>query len=586
MQKPDDTRSPTTELDMQAQAMLARLSGSLSPQSMTLAWLDWASHLAASPGKLAELSQLAMQQANTLNNYARESMVAANRRQLSTEAPAPALPLPDRRFKDPLWQKFPYNVLQQAFLMNQQWWDTATRDVRGVNPHHADLVNFIARQITDTLSPANQLLTNPIATQFTIDQRGANLVRGINNFLDDLRRQREGLPPPGTEDFQVGQNVGLTKGKVVLRTPVMELIQYAPQTDKVHPEPILLIPAWIMKYYILDLSSHNSLVRYLVENGHTVFCISWKNPGEAERDLGMDDYLEMGSTAAMEAIQAIVPGQKVHATGYCLGGTLLAIAAAAMVREGQGDRLASLTLLAAQTDFSEPGEISLFIDDSQVSMLEAEMHQAGYLRADQMAGAFQMLRSYDLLWSKMVQDYLLGERRSMIDLMAWNADATRMPARMHTEYLRRLFLNNELASSRYVVHGKPVTLLNVTQPIFCVGTTTDHVAPWRSVYKLHRLCPAEITFVLTSGGHNAGVVNPPENSRRRYQMAVRPANAIAPNPDEWLAGAALHEGSWWAEWLSWLKARSGTPVTPPSMGAPRKGYKPLEDAPGQYVHEK
>src|SRR5690606_17580068 len=283
--------------------------------------------------------------------------------------------------------------------------------------------------------------------------------------------------------------------------PVMELIQYAPQTDKVHPEPVLVIPAWIMKYYVLDLSPHNSLVRYLVENGYTVFCISWKNPGEEERDLGMDDYIKQGIIAALDAIQAIVPKSKVHATGYCLGGTLLAIGAAALARDGQVDRLASLTLLTAQVDFSEPGEISLFIDESQVSMLEAEMELAGYLRADQMAGAFQMLRSYDLLWSKMVQEYLMGERQQLNDLMAWNADATRMPARMHAQYLRRLYLNNELSASRYPVNGRAVTLANLTLPTFCVGTVTDHVAPWHSVYKLHDYCPAEITFVLTNGGH-------------------------------------------------------------------------------------
>jgi len=586
MQNPKDAQSPTKDLDMQAQAMLARLSGSLSPQSVALAWLDWASHLATSPGKLTELTQLAMEQANALNNYTRESMVAASQQHLSTDTPLPTPPLQDRRFKDPLWQQFPYNVMQQAFLMNQHWWDTATRDVRGVEQHHADVVNFISRQLTDTLSPANQLLTNPIATQLTMDQRGANLVRGMMNFIEDARRQRNGQPQSGTEEFQVGRDVGVTEGKVVLRTPVMELIQYTPKTDKVHPEPILLVPAWIMKYYILDLSPHNSLVRYLVENGHTVFCISWKNPGPEDRELGMDDYLEQGFTAALDAVQTIVPERAVHATGYCLGGTLLAIAAAALVRDGQADRLASLTLLGAQTDFSEPGEISLFIDESQVSMLEAEMAQSGYLRADQMAGAFQMLRSYDLLWSKMVQDYLIGERSGMIDLMAWNADATRMPARMHAQYLRRLFLNNELASSRYVVHGRPVTLLNVMLPTFCVGTTTDHVAPWRSVYKLHSLSPAEITFVLTSGGHNAGIVNPPEGSRRRYQVATRPANGGVPLADEWQANAPLHEGSWWPEWLAWLKARSGTPIKPPTMGAARKGYKPLDAAPGRYVHER
>lgn len=584
--KPDTPRTPNAELDARAQALLARVSGSLSPQSVALAWLDWASHLATSPGKLASLSHLAMTQSHALGRYAQRSLAAAGEAALSPAATPPEPPLHDRRFGHIEWQRYPFNVLHQAFLMNQHWWDTATRDVRGVDRHHADVVNFIARQLTDTLSPANQLLTNPVALNATVEERGANLARGIEHFMDDMHRLQDGHPPAGTEKFVVGKDVALTPGKVVLRTPVMELIQYAPQTDKVHPEPVLVIPAWIMKYYILDLSPHNSLVRYLVENGHTVFCISWKNPTDAERNLGMDDYLDQGFVAALDAIQAIAPQSKIHAAGYCLGGTLLAIAAAALSRDGQADRLASLTLLAAQTDFSEPGEIGLFIDESQVSMLEAEMELAGFLRADQMAGAFQMLRSYDLLWSKMVQEYLMGERRPMSDLMAWNADTTRMPARMHTKYLRRLYLNNELASSRYPVKGRAVSLSSVTLPTFCVGTVTDHVAPWRSVYKLHDLCPAEITFVLTSGGHNAGVVNPPGESRRRYQVATRPANGGVQYPDEWHASAPLHEGSWWPEWLGWLKAHSGAPVNPPSMGAPRKGYRPIADAPGQYVHER
>ena len=586
MTPPVQPSNPHAELDQQAQAMLAIASGSLSPQSIALAWLDWASHLATSPGKLTELAQMPAEHAVALARYAQESLTAAGHQALNSPATPPEPPLSDRRFSDPLWQQFPYNVLQQSFLMNQRWWDTATRGVRGVTPHHADVVNFIARQLTDMFSPANQLLTNPIALKTTAEQGGVNLLQGMVHFMEDLERRRDSLPPVGAEEYKVGRDVAVSEGKVVLRTPVVELIQYAPTTEKVHPEPILLIPAWIMKYYILDLSPHNSLVRYLVENGHTVFCISWKNPGEAERDLGMADYLEHGFNAVLQAIDTIVPGRKVHAAGYCLGGTLLSIAAATLVRDGQIDRLASVTLLAAQTDFSEPGEISLFIDESQVSMLEAEMAQAGYLRADQMAGAFQMLRSYDLLWSKMVQEYLLGERTPMNDLMAWNADATRMPARMHTEYLRHLFLDNELACSRYMVGGKPVTLLNLNLPVFCVGTVTDHVAPWRSVYKLHSLCPTEITFALTSGGHNAGIVNPPGNARRRYQIAVREAQGGVPTPDEWQAGAPLHQGSWWPAWLEWLKSRSGDPIKPPALGAPRKGYPLLADAPGEYVHEK
>jgi len=382
----------------------------------------------------------------------------------------------------------------------------------------------------------------------------------------------------------VGRDVAVTPGKVVLKNRVMELIQYAPTTASVHAEPVLIVPAWIMKYYILDLSPHDSLIKYLVDNGHTVFCISWKNPGEAERDLGMDDYLRDGFHAALAAVNAIVPKHKVHTVGYCLGGTLLAIAAAAMARDGD-ERLASASFFAAQTDFSEPGELGLFIDESQVSLLEAQMDEAGYLTAAQMAGAFQMLRSYDLLWSRIVNEYLLGERPGMNDLMAWNADATRMPARMHSEYLRRLFLDDDLSEGRYPAGGKPVSLGDLTLPIFMVGTTTDHIAPWRSVHKLHYLSPAEITFALTSGGHNAGVVNPPlAGSHRSYQLLTREAGGTYLAPDDWLTVAATVQGSWWPAWQHWLAGRSGQQVKPPRIGA--AGYKPLADAPGRYVLEK
>ena len=419
--------------------------------------------------------------------------------------------------------------------------------------------------------------------QRTLQQGGANLLRGALNAADDLQRLAADQGPAGVEDFVVGRDVGITPGKVVLKNRLMELIQYTPTTATVHPEPILIVPAWIMKYYILDLSPHNSLIRYLVDQGYTVFCLSWKNPGYEDRDLGMDDYLKLGFHAALDAVTTIVPGQKVHATGYCLGGTMLAIAAAAMARDGD-ERLASLSLLAAQTDFSEPGELGLFIDESQLSLLEAQMAQTGYLKASQMAGAFQMLRSYDMLWSRLVNEYLLGERAPMNDLMAWNADATRMPARMHSQYLRRLFLNDDLSEGRYPVDGKPVSLSNLTLPMFMVGTLTDHVAPWRSVFKLHQMSPAEITFALTSGGHNAGIVNPPGNPRRRYQLLTRPAGGSYVAPDEWLETAPQTQGSWWPAWLQWLQARSGTPVKPPRMGA--GAYQPVGDAPGTYVLEK
>ena len=561
-------------------AALARRFSSLSPAAGLLAASDWALHLATSPGKCMDLARLAMHQSGELAEYARERMTAGSDRQarLGVE---PAVE--DRRFRDPEWQQWPFNYLHQSFLFRQQWWDAATRGVRGVEKHHENIVSFAARQWLDIFSPGNQLATNPVVLKRTLQQGGANLLRGAMNAVDDLQRLAAEQGPAGVEDFVVGRDVAITPGKVVLKNRLMELIQYTPTTAAVHPEPILIVPAWIMKYYILDLSPHNSLIGYLVDQGHTVFCVSWKNPGYEDRDLGMDDYLELGFHAALDAVTTIVPGQKVHATGYCLGGTMLAIAAAAMARDGD-ERLASLSLLAAQTDFSEPGELGLFIDESQLRLLDAQMHQNGYLKASQMAGAFQMLRSYDLLWSRMVNEYLLGERAPMNDLMAWNADATRMPALMHSQYLRRLFLNDDLSEGRYPVDGRPVSLGNLTLPMFMVGTLTDHVAPWRSVFKLHQMSPAEITFALTSGGHNGGIVNPPGNERRRYQLLTRPAGGSYVAPEEWLETAPRTQGSWWPAWLEWLKARSGTPAKPPRMGA--GAYKPVGDAPGTYVLEK
>jgi polyhydroxyalkanoate synthase len=390
------------------------------------------------------------------------------------------------------------------------------------------------------------------------------------------------MPPPGAEQFIVGRDVAITPGKVVFKNRLIELIQYAPTTPQVHPEPVLIVPAWIMKYYILDLSPSNSLVKYLVDQGHTVFCISWKNPTAEDRDLGLEDYLKLGVFDALEAISQIAPNRKVHAIGYCLGGTLLAIAAAAMARDRR-DRLASITLLAAQTEFSEPGELALFIDESQVNLLEAEMRKTGYLDARQMAGAFNMLRPYDLLWSQMVKRYLLGRPLAMNDLMAWNYDTTRMPARMHAEYLRHFYLHDDLAERRCRVGGRPVSLTDVKVPVFLVGTVTDHVAPWRSVFKLHYLTETEITFVLTSGGHNAGIVSPPGHPRRHYQLMKSAAGEHRLDPDAWLAAAPDHPGSWWPAWHEWLAARSGAPVDPPPLGI--RG-QPVADAPGSYVLEK
>lgn len=569
----------TKRLDQRFHADLARITASVSPASCLLAFLDWAMHLAVSPGKQLELQRLALGEIVEWNHCLRDSFVSGGSGSQPCVEPAGR----DRRFDAPEWQRWPFAALQQAFRSAEKYWAAATRDVRGVSEHHANVVAFAARQWLDVFSPGNFLATNPLVLDRTARQGGANLVRGALNAFDDMQRLVSGQQPAGVEHFAPGRDVAVTPGKVVLRNRLIELIQYSPTTAKVRPEPILIVPAWIMKYYILDLSPGNSLIKYLVDQGHTVFCVSWKNPGTAERNLGMQHYLDLGLMAALDAVSAIAPKKKIHAAGYCLGGTLLSIGAAAMARDGD-DRLASMTLLAAQTEFSEPGELALFIDESQVSYLEDQMAQTGYLTAQQMAGAFQMLRSYDLLWSKLVGNYLMGEREATNDLMAWNADATRMPARMHSEYLRRLFLDDDLAEGRYPVGGKPVALSDIRLPIFCVGTMTDHVAPWHSVYKLHYETVAEITFVLTSGGHNAGIVSEPGHPHRSYLLRTRAEGAPYESPEQWQARAAHKDGSWWPEWCAWLDTRSGAPLVPPKIGT--KGHAAVDDAPGRYVLEK
>ncbi len=391
-----------------------------------------------------------------------------------------------------------------------------------------------------------------------------------------------GAPSPGLEAFRVGEDVTATPGKVVYRTHLAEIIQYAPTTDQVRPEPVVIVPAWIMKYYILDLSPRNSLVKFLTEQGFTVFMISWKNPGAEERDTGFDEYRTAGVLAAIDAAMDIAGARKVHAVGYCLGGTLLAITAAAMARD-HDDRLASLSFFAAQTDFTEAGELMLFISENQVRFLEDMMWERGYLDAKQMAGAFQILKSNDLIWSRSIHEYLMGERPQPFDIMVWSSDSTRMPYRMHSEYLRSLFLNNDLTEGRFKVDGRPVALPDMRLPLFVLSTERDHIAPWHSVFKFHLLTDAEITFVLTSGGHNGGILSEPGHPHHHFRMSREKRGEHTVDPDAWLGQHKPREGSWWPMWTAWLAARSGDPVPPPPLGNASSGYPPLDDAPGHYV---
>lgn len=571
-----DDQPRVDPIDRFLHASQARLTVGLSPASAQLAYFDWIVHLANSPGKQIQLVRKAIRKSVTFNGYLA--------RRLSGREECPCIePLAhDRRFDAPQWRQLPWCLYYQSFLLFQQWWYNATTGVHGVSRHDEAVVSFAARQLMDLMSPANFIATNPELLQETVKTGGVNLLRGFRNLIEDWERSVREKPPVGTEDFKVGHDVAVTPGKVVYRNRLIELIQYAPTTKTVHEQPVLIIPAWIMKYYILDLSPQNSLVKYLVDQGHTVFMISWRNPGENDRGLGMEDYLELGLMRALHSVRTLTGGKPVNAVGYCLGGTLLAIGAAALAREGV-DWLDSLTLFAAQTDFTEAGELMLFIDQSQVSYLEDLMWDQGYLDTNQMSGAFQLLRSNDLIWSRITHDYLMGKRQPMNDLMAWNADATRLPYRMHSQYLRGLFLDNDLAEGRYKVDGRPVALTDIHTPIFAVGTETDHVAPWRSVYKINILSDTEVTFLLTSGGHNAGVVSEPGHPNRRYRIATKKEGVLYASPDRFLDTAELNEGSWWPRWEAWLAGRSADKTKPPPLGADEYGLLALCDAPGLYV---
>ena len=570
--------TPTQRLDRLVHSTAAPLTGGLSPVSLALAMADWAWHLGVSPGRQMELAALATQ---LLRDTLQTQDGVADGAGAADDDP---------RFRHEAWATWPFSQVRAGFRNSEAFWREATR-VPGMTAHHTDLAQFFARQLLGVMAPANWLATNPVVLRDVVASRGAHLVKGLQNLIADVT----GVP---TEDdlaqqklFKVGRDVGVTPGQVVYRNRLIELIRYEPQTEKVYPEPVFIIPSWIMKFYILDLSPHNSMVRYLVGQGHTVYMLSWCNPAASDHDLTMDDYLRLGVLDALQAIGDLAEKPvPVHAMGYCLGGTLLAIAAAALAKAGpQGvmghtdlPALKSLTLLAAQTDFSEPGELGLFIDESQIGFIDNVTTGKGYLSGNQMAGSFQFLHSRDLVWTRQMREYLMGEREQPSDLMAWNVDRTRMPARMHNEYLTALYLHNALAQGAYRVggrHGRAVSLADLRMPVFLVGTVRDHVSPWRSVYRLHLLCEAEITFALASGGHNAGIVSEPGHAGRSYQIATRPAHGPWAAADEFERTAVRHGGSWWPAWQRWLATHSSR----------RKAARPLPraasvgNAPGDYV---
>jgi polyhydroxyalkanoate synthase subunit PhaC len=564
--------SPWQFLDQQIQTLNAKLFSGLSPISLAMAQMDWALNLLQTPSAQMQL------QTDAAKNWGQWMMKAL---QLKPEEEPTAPAHSDARFAHSTWQNQPWASLVEAQHLHEQWWHQATQ-LRGMRPHSKEQMGFYASKWLDMMSPSNWLGTNPEAMEKAMHSGGLSLAKGAQHALEDWWRehghQANNHQPTS---LQAGQGLAMTPGQVVARSHLCELIQYAPTTSKVHAEPVLIIPSCIMKYYILDLSPHNSMVKWLVSQGHTVYMVSWRNPDENDALLTMDDYVQEGVLASLTHVQQ-AHREQVHLMGYCLGGTFAAIAAAKLEGEGHEDPhgLASLTLLAAETDFSEPGEMGVLIDEAQVRMLEDMMAHQGFLSGKQMAGSFQFLHSRDLVWSNRTKRWLLGDEDVPNDLMIWNADLTRLPAVMHSQYLRQCFLHNDLANGHFSLNGDTLVLHDIELPIFAVGTVKDHVSPWRSVYKLHHLVSGPVTFALTNGGHNAGIISEPGHHGRHYQLHTTQAHEPSLTSEEWLTQAETHEGSWWTTWSEWLLAHGSG-----RMVAARKPPqdKELGAAPGQYV---
>ena len=490
----------------------------------------------------------------------------------------------DRRFSHPDWEEVEvFNFMKQSYLLTARWVQSLVANVEGLDEKTAQKVAFYTRQFIDALSPSNFALTNPEVLRTTIETHGENLVRGAKNLLDDLERGRGMLSIRMTDDtaFEVGGNVANTPGKVIYQNELMQLIQYAPLTETVYERPLLIIPPWINKYYVLDLGAEKSFIRWAAERGHTVFVISWVNPDETLAGKTFDDYLLEGPIDAMDAIERAIGATEFNLVGYCIGGTLLACLLAYMTAKGDR-RVKSATYLAALVDFSDPGELGVFIDEEQLAEVERRMGERGFLDGREMATTFNLLRANDLIWSFVVNNYLLGKDPFPFDLLYWNSDSTRMPAIMHAFYLRTMYLENALAKPGALkIAGAPMDMRGVTVPSFWLATREDHIAPWKSVYASMGLFSGPKRFALASSGHIAGVVNPPDKHKYAYASDARtPRNA-----DAWLKGASERPGSWWPEWANWVRRRAGKRTKPaPVPGA--GGLPTIEDAPGAYVKVK
>jgi poly[(R)-3-hydroxyalkanoate] polymerase subunit PhaC len=544
------------------------------PLNIGSAFMEMTTRLMANPARLVSAGLGFWQDYLTLwQNTARRVMG------METE-PVIDSPSTDRRFKDDAWRENEvFDFIRQSYLLSARYVQDVVRQVDGLDPKTAQKVDFYARQFVDAMSPSNFLLTNPEVLRKTAETGGENLLKGLNNLLSDLEQGKGKLHIRMTdmEAFNVGENIGVSPGKVIYQNELMQLIQYAPATETVLKRPLLIGPPWINKFYILDLRPRNSFVRWAVSQGHTVFMISWVNPDERLAEKGFEDYMTEGYLAALDAIEQATGEREVNAIGYCLGGTLLGSTLAYMAAK-KDDRIKSATFFVTMMDFEEAGELGVFIDEEQLRSLEDKMNKRGYLEGSEMANTFNMLRANDLIWSFVVNNYLLGNDPFPFDLLYWNADSTRMPARMHSFYLRKMYQENLLKEPNGIsLGGVPIDLRRIETPAYFLSTREDHIAPWKSTYRGTQLLAGPKRFVLAASGHIAGVVNPPEGGKYSHWIN----SDLPPDPEAWFKGATEIAGSWWPDWHRWVSAldKEQVPARVPGDGK----LTPIEDAPGSYV---
>ncbi|HEX2243055.1 MAG TPA: class I poly(R)-hydroxyalkanoic acid synthase [Gammaproteobacteria bacterium] len=494
---------------------------------------------------------------------------------------------PDKRFSAPEWDANPYyQTLKQMYLLASDYLlKEAEGTSGGEDTAEERRLKFHLKQFVDAMAPVNFLLTNPTALKRIMETGGSSITEGARNLLSDLKEGRVSMTDANA--FKPGENLAITPGKVIYRNELIELIQYAPQTQQVFQTPILFIPPWINKYYILDLRPENSMIRYMVEQGFTVFIISWKNPDASMEDTGFDDYMTLGPLAAVDAIRDITGSDKVNPVGYCIGGTLLAVTLAwlAAGHDRKAQAFGATTFMVSMQDFAEVGESEHFMDEPQFELMENQMMRRGYLDQNTTSNMFNLLRSSDLIWANVINNYLLGQKPPAFDMLYWNADGTRMARAAHSFYIRNTYLENNLIEpGKVMVKGRPIDLSKIGGEIYAVGAEKDHIVPWASAWRIGQLVNGKVRFVLASSGHIAGMINPPAKGKGKHWVNEDSNTGSAASADEWRKNASEHEGSWWVDWKKWLESHSGNKVKPPSVGS--ENYPPMEEAPGIYVKEK